>query len=275
MNGSGCRCGMYDTEGATSIEALQSPPGTPNMAGMYEVYSQQRPGHPRWALGASAILLLLTVALAAALIQYKSGFGNVPLQPFTSSGLEGALPTGWQDLQGELPEGTLLAVAEPGEGRQPGRQLFIFARLPLPLLRHPTEFANATAEAYAMEALSQNVPSSGEMKVQRSPGGSVEQVDDLRAIGVLVRLSPPKNAPPWYCLVRTAIVPPGLGLRPGCAIGVALLTRGELSKADIRLLDRVSRELRIAGPSQGADPGERDDSTGISADIEAGPGCRV
>jgi len=49
------------------------------MGSMYEVYSMSRTGRPRWALAATAILLLLTVGMAALVVHRKSAAGQVPL----------------------------------------------------------------------------------------------------------------------------------------------------------------------------------------------------
>ncbi len=211
------------------------------MRGMYQVYSQQRPGRPRWALGASAILLLATVGLAAALVHYKTGGERIILKPFsTRSGLKGKMPSDWKELQDGVPQGTLLALVEPAEGQKPGRRLFFFGRPPFPFAA-PAKYAKAVAGNFAQEALSLSAPSSGEMRVEKPPGGSTDQIAGLRAVTVLYELKTParQNGPAWFCLARATVLPGGQ------VIGLALLTSGEMRATDVRLLDRVSRELEV------------------------------
>lgn len=69
---------------------------------MYQVFSIQRPGHPRWALAASGLLLLLSLGLAWALSQSKARGTYVPLEEqardYPAGGLRARLPTGWRPL---------------------------------------------------------------------------------------------------------------------------------------------------------------------------------
>ena len=66
---------------------------------MYQVYSQQRPGRPRWTLGASAMVLLLTLGFASGVIQYKDRALRAHLsdvKSFTRGALKCAIPAGWE-----------------------------------------------------------------------------------------------------------------------------------------------------------------------------------
>src|SRR5262245_50442765 len=105
---------------------------------MYQVYSQQRAGHPRWTLGASAALLLLTVLLAAAVTRYKAHVLQVPLDKervFARGQLRCALPSGWKlEAQDNLPRGIgiVLDAQELEEGEPGSRRLLIFRDLPHP-----------------------------------------------------------------------------------------------------------------------------------------------
>src|SRR5690554_3506566 len=123
---------------------------------MYQVYTQQRPGRPRWALAASATLLLLTVGLASALIQYKTGGDTIILKPFSTPRFQGKLPAGWKELGGDVPGGTDVALVEPSAPEGSGRQLFIFARLVPPVAAPPERIAAAVARDYATELFGLN-----------------------------------------------------------------------------------------------------------------------
>ena len=73
---------------------------------MYEVYSQTRPGRPRWAVAACAFLLLLTLALAAMLSANKTRGNRVSLTSesefFPAGRLRVRMPADWNREKGKL-----------------------------------------------------------------------------------------------------------------------------------------------------------------------------
>ncbi len=86
---------------------------------MYQVYTQQRPGRPRVAAAASAGLLLLTVGLAASLVQQRREASNVTLgdPQRLSAHLLARIPDGWDPIPtDELPAGVVYGVGEPPRG---------------------------------------------------------------------------------------------------------------------------------------------------------------
>ncbi|GEM_PF-861976 len=117
--------GMYGIGLAASIppgpvcKALEAALRCP---AMYQVYSIQRPGHPRWALAASGLLLVASVGLAWGLIHAKSRGTYMPLEDqsrdYPARGIRARLPSGWEALDGarvaSLPA-VVAAVAAPEE----------------------------------------------------------------------------------------------------------------------------------------------------------------
>jgi len=73
---------------------------------MYAAYSVFRPGHPRWAVIASAGLLVLTLVLAAFLTHTKTQALIVILEPeselFQDTRVQARLPVGWSRLDGDV-----------------------------------------------------------------------------------------------------------------------------------------------------------------------------
>jgi hypothetical protein len=214
------------------------------MPGMYEVYSQQRPGRPRWALGSSAILLLITVSLAAALVHHKNGQNDVPLKPFSKAPFIGRLPSTWQIIQGDTPEDARVALVEPTDGTHPGRRVFLFFRSPSFLGGVPEPGSLATR--YAKQILRLYVSPNGQRKEDTVPYDTPETIAGLGATTISVQLTPPNGGPPSTCFVRVSVLPSGQ------AIGAAVLTQ---DVTDIRLLERICQELRILGFNPGGMPG--------------------
>src|SRR5690349_20226588 len=101
---------------------------------MYELYSQQRPGKPRWTIGASAVVLLITVAMAAAVTRYKSQAILSQLtspQVFQQGRIKVSLPEGWKlAAEKELTGGAVARCLEPtAKNTATGRQLVVFRHL--------------------------------------------------------------------------------------------------------------------------------------------------
>lgn len=217
------------------------------MPGMYEVYSQQRPGRPRWALGASAILLLLTVSLAAALVHHKGGLNDVPLKPFAKAPFVGRYPANWSPIQGELPpEDTRCAWAEPAGDAHQGRCVLLFFRPYRPLLFGGPPDARKLADRYAKQILQLYVAPTGQRAEEMIAYDTPQAIASIGAVTVSVQLTPPDGGRPWICFVRVGVLP------GGHAVGAAVLTQ---DATDIRLLERISQELRIPGLNLNLPPG--------------------
>jgi len=210
---------------------------------MYQLHSLQRPGRPRWALAASALLLLLTVGLAAALIARRDRLDDVELgesRVLPAGGVKVRLPDGWEPLpQKEWPIGGIAGVAEPQRGRRPGRRLFLFRRITGPLGLPSVEGASAVVQA--AQSLTPAVPLEHK---PRTPG----------RIGTL---------PGWTVATGPAIPlasvrPFGLGraaLGPGGElVGLILHLAQPPGTGDERLLNKISRHMDLIGGSFAADP---------------------
>lgn len=211
-----------------------------NCGGMHQVYSQQRPGRPRWALASSAALLLMTTLLAVGLIQHKDNAGDVALAPFPATGassaapgVEGQLPTGWQvgRTADDAPPGTILVATEPARNDLPGRQLFVYVSMPS-ALGLPFTAARETADRIARSLApggSNGIGAIGPDLIGGFPGVTVERTG---LYSPRVRL---------YCISRAALAPGGQ------IIGVALRSIQPLRGGDRRLLDKISAHLAFSG----------------------------
>lgn len=229
------------------------------MPHMYEVYSQQRPGRPRWALGSSATLLLLTVAMAAALIQHKAGPDGLPLGPFATPDLQGRRPVDWKEITSELPAATEAAWAEPAKADRPARACFIF-NLPMWPVAPADRLAQKASRDYAAEVFALFAPGT-----RLSPPDKREAKPTPAPIAGTTGLTMTfKGATPHgqtaHCLVRCVVLAPtgGLVLARIHVLGVAVFVPGEPEAADLRLLDRMSRQLRVGG----AEPDGSSDQNG-------------
>lgn len=219
------------------------------MPTMYEVYSQQRPGRPRWAMGSSAALLLLTVLLAAALIHHKVGPGKLPLEQFTTPLFRGVRPVGWKEITSELPAATEAAWAEPTKDQTPGRACFLFRRVMWPLAAPPDRLTRSAAREYALEVFSLFVPGS---RVPRrdanEPSPTQAEIAGTTGLTMQFKCVTP-DGQSASCLVCCTVLAPSGGsmITPVHVIGIAILVPGEPGLAENRLLDRMSHELSIGG----------------------------
>jgi hypothetical protein len=198
---------------------------------MYQVYSQQRPGRPRWALGSSAMLLLLTVGLAAALVDYKNKGGS----QLTRAGITVHLPPGWHEAGHDAPPGTVLAAVEAEEGED--RALFVFS-VPFPD-GSPRAIIPRIAARYGQRVLLGAARSSGELGQEQLDRSKADIIAGQPADTFLLSLVSP-FAPPVCCLVRVAVLPQGR------LVGLALVKKGAPSPSDTRLLDRVGQRIEVA-----------------------------
>lgn len=224
---------------------------------MYQVYNQQRPGRPRWALGSSAILLLLTVVLAWGLIQYKSRSESIPLEPFSARGVRGGLPAGWQPIALETaPAGTVAAVAEGG---MPARRAFVFTHalydgddLREVSIRAATRFGEQLILTFALP---------GDVRVTAPAASEAAAIAGLPAWTVHFKGYSPFGE--FSVLVRAASSPSGRH------VGAAILGFQTRTRADRDLLDQISSRIELATFKSVADPRAAMQAAGISFDLPA------
>ncbi len=206
---------------------------------MYQVYSQQRPGRPHWALASSAVLLLLTVLLAAALIHYKAQASLVPLakpQVLEEAGLRVALPEGWTPFKRDrIPEQVVICLREPDrEGRLP--RLIMILRAPGNDLAIPSYDARAAATSFVRRICPGRAEPVAYGRVGSFPGFTVK-ID-----------SPPRGDQlPAGCLCRVAVAPDGQ------LWGAAIMVTGAIDGADERLLDSVCAQLEPVDAKSSSD----------------------
>lgn len=205
------------------------------MLAMYQAYSMQRPGRPKWALAASGLALILTVGMAAGLIQYKHSVNHVPLgkaKLYEQGGLRTRLPSEWNDLPFEkLPAGVIAAAQEPTAEGEGSRDVFVFRADPSPLGVPAFDGLEAVAR------LAQSLVS-----------GSIDQIAELDEgpIGDLpgatfycqVYASWGRGAK-VICLARVAVAPDGQ------TVGVLMRLGRQYTGSDETLLDRISRDTHL------------------------------
>lgn len=229
---------------------------------MYQVYSQQDPGRPRWTLLACALLLLVTVGLAAVLVHQRRGGGDVPLDPprsFPEGRLEARLPVGWKTLsERNWPSGIIAAAAEPASGGRPGRQLFLFCGAPdsnaLPSLEGRMFIAQLGGLVIEGQPVARETLKPGPLG--HMPGETV----------VLQYVVKPAEGGWLSCCVGRAAVTPS-GAIHGVFLTIPGVERPRMS--DIRLVDSVSRAIRLTEAQRAADVNEAMDAAGIRFSVPA------
>lgn len=229
------------------------PAGSLRFVSMYQVYTQQRPGKPRWALGSGAILLLITVGMAYALIEYKAA-GTFEL---SRSGVTILLPAGWQELRDNLPTGTLLAAAHPD--KEEGRAVFVFGA---PIDRNNGRAVARFALRYGQTVLTEAAPSSGEFSEMPLPASKDDTLAGQPARTFILSLLS-RDDDPTHCMVRVAVMPDQR------LLGVALLGRGWPGPADLRLLDRICDKVKLgASETSAAERAPEGDSENAPAESD-------
>ncbi len=223
---------------------------------MYEVYSQQRPGHPRWTLAASAFVLLLSVGLAAAVSYQKSRALLIPLtspQDYAGGQLRTAMPQRWELLpDSELPPGVVVSAQEP-EDKDRRRRLSIFRGASYPLgLPLREGIAILRQQLNQLDLIEQE----GEIEASR--------IGDLPGIELAcakrVRVSRVAYGT-VYSLARIAVGPDGE------AVGIVLTVPDAIEARDKVLLEQISQHLELTAIRKAPDPGVVMKAAGIRFDL--------
>jgi hypothetical protein len=206
---------------------------------MYEVYSTQRPGRPKWALAAGAILLLLAVGLAEALIYHRTHMWEVSLgasQEYVEGGIRARVPAGWRQIpEAECPPGTVIGVTEPATKNRPGRLLYLFRAAPK---------VNGTPLLHGFAAALDMATALGAGALMGGPTAGFASVDSLPAVSLFTGPgtefgSPTEDESPAFCCTRVAVGPGGE------IVGLALEASRPLGNADRRLLDQVAESVEL------------------------------
>jgi len=212
---------------------------------MYEIYTQTRPGRPRWALAACAFLLLLTILLAV-WVSYSKVHGTpVALEGesrlLPAGRLRIRLPADWDRTPSRL--STLPGiVAEArrqesgiGEPAAPEEVVIVFRGIPRP---------HGIPSIDAAESIRQVLGIIEPLVEQRSepaamgslPGWTIEFAPDTRSRSRL------------HYLGRACLAPDGQ------IAGILLTTFRPPTQEDLRLVDNMSASLELADLKTSDDP---------------------
>lgn len=236
---------------------------------MYQVYSQLRPGRPRWTLAANAFVLLLTVGLAAGVSNYKRRALQVALDKpsvSTRSQLRVRLPEGWTvKSDGDLPAGIAFVASDPGTR---ARRVIIF---------RDRSRSMAVASQHGRIALRtmcarQDVIFGGMIRGRR--GETVEAVfDDDSAGPARLGVLPAWNEVALYGYNEQALlmVTGRVGVGPDGQIAGILIISGEgMSARDSVLLDQISQDFELLDAKPLDDPAAALKLAGVEFDLSTG-----
>ena len=211
---------------------------------MVTVFSQQRPGRPRWALPAGLALLLGTLGMAAGLIAVKKRAQYVSLGPIREwpGQLRAALPADWEVIpETELPQGVVHGLVESVKSRSRiPRQLYLFRGISEPLAL-PSREGCQTLRLIARETTNSL---SSALDIE-----GFEPVGPFAACTARVKsiLRTRRGGIEYYHLGRVAVTP--MGQVFGVLIEQGLTRR----PSDTRLLDRVCEHLTVPNESLTSD----------------------
>lgn len=195
-----------------------------------------RPGHPRWALAASALLLLIALATASVLIQHKSRTQIVPLeeesQTYPAGGLSIRLPKHWQKIEHDLDPGFVVGASP---SKSASELTLVFRGIPKPL---------GIPSVDGLDALRQGLGIAAEA-IESKPGriGTLPGWTALFASPTIIA-----GQRRVHYLGRSAIAPDGQ------VLGVILMVPREPRLADRQLLDDLSRHLTLLDPTVAEEP---------------------
>ncbi|HSW47408.1 MAG TPA: hypothetical protein VLM89_17730 [Phycisphaerae bacterium] len=222
---------------------------------MYQIYTQTRPGRPRWALAACAGLLALALILAALLSAGKTRGTPIPLQSsptfFPAGRLSIQLPAGWTQDDSRLASipGVVSVNRKPGGVAE---TVIVFRGIPRP---HGIPSVDAT------ESL---------RDILFSPEPMIENQSEPAFMGSLpawtLELSPDsaRSQSRLHYLGRACLAPDGQ------IAGVVLALAGPPTREDRRLLDNMSDSLSIKDLDAAGKPQDMMKEAGITFDPPEG-----
>lgn len=204
---------------------------------MYEVYSQTRPGRPRWAVAACALLLLLTLALAAMISTHKSRGTRVSLtrepELFPAGRLRIRMPVDWNRDKGSL-SGVPGVVTEArrvaggiAAAAQATRERVIVFRSPPRRNGIPSiDAAESLRRQLGTETMIES--RSEPTRMGSLPAWSVEYAPDSRGATTSI-----------HCLGKAALAPDGQ------IAGLVLICPRPPTEEDRRLLENMGNSLEL------------------------------
>jgi len=224
----------FSSLNAIHEQVCKPPPQALICINMYQIYATQSPGKPRWTMAATALLLLLTTGLAAALIQYKTRLYDVPLDKslfLPDLGLKAGLPANWIPVTDTKISGIEVHIIEPENKAGQSRQLIIFS-LRLTSMENPSiqaaTYFDAIVQSLNPEVLYKTVllPPT---PIGPFPGWGVYAEPKIKSL----RYQGPIN----YALGRVAVI------QSGRIIGLILLVPKPPREVDQKLLDKISYHI--------------------------------
>ncbi len=231
---------------------------------MYQIYSIQRPGRPRWALAASAFLLLLTVIMAATLVHYKSALHTVELGEeivFTDARIKVRMPAGWtDDLENtQLPDGAVALFVEPTRPNMlPGRKIVLFRGRPASL-GLPANHLRSSIAAWI-----KTIIPGGRLRLQKSISHRIEYLPSLTDIYLFQIIDQVTGQQVDQHIIGQAVMAPG-----GQTFGLVLFSLNPSVGTDLHLIDQISNHLRITDVEIAEEPSVLMQNAGIDFPVLA------
>lgn len=216
---------------------------------MYEVYTQQRPGRPWWALIITMILLLMAVTLALLIIQAKGRERYAPLERESELSISGRvrvkLPAGWRKIRTDDLDKIPGAIIGTISDKADERLLIIFRGGPRPLGLPSIDGAELVKDILSS------------LKSWREIQSGASRIGPLPAwTGIFGPSVPYANIQTHY-LVRAGLSPDGQTL------GILLRVPREPWPEDHALLDEISKSLELADQQVSSNPSALMSQAGI------------
>ena len=213
---------------------------------MVTVFSQQRPGRPRWALPVGLALLLGALGMAARLIAVKTEAQYVSLGPVGElpGELSGAVPEGWKVIpEADLPQGAVHGWVEPSHRRgKTARQLYLFHGISEPFAL-PSREGCQTLKLVARDAVYKLCRAMGYKLLRFDlPDRQFDPIGPFTGCTAQVEsiVATEQGPSPYYHLGRVAVTPGGQ------VFGVLIETGRKPGRSDARLLDQVCEHLTVS-----------------------------
>lgn len=208
---------------------------------MYQIYSIQRPGRPRWALAATALLLLLTVLMAYALVHYKTNpqafeLGNDVV--LADARIKVRMPSGWvENLETpHLPEGAVAVFAEqPASDMAGGRKIVIFRGRPGTLGLPSTHLPNSILQWIKVIDLRR-----GQLHLNDPTFEHIGALPGITQTGLFGNVDPATGQQMIQHIIGRAAMAPG-----GQTFGLLMFSPRPSLRADLRLADHICDHMRM------------------------------
>lgn len=215
---------------------------------MYQVYSIQRPGRPKWALSACALLLGLTLALAWVLVVYKARANRIELGPeqaLPAGELIVRIPAGWQPITDDpdnLPTGVVAVYHDPQAEPGQDRRLYLFRSFPigqgLPSL-HLKSLHQKKDQEKDLYYISQTLNLGQVIRLEHLGPAAIGMLPAWSSQSINTLAEHPMHGPYIAVTARAAIDPRGR------VLGLAVVSTQLSLKSDLTILGQIAEHLRL------------------------------